>query len=69
MYRATYNMKKLKKIRDILGVIWGISIIVRVVGKLTDLYVMPTWSAYSIMGITFTFIILSLYIHFKEYKK
>ena len=55
-------MKKLKEIRDVLVVIWGISIVVRVVGKVTDLYVMPKWSANMIMGIIFTFAILSAYI-------
>ena len=62
-------MKKLKEIRDVLGVIWGISIVVRVIGKLTDLYVMPKWSGYMIMGIIFAFAILSAYIYFKEKKK
>ncbi len=61
-------MKKLKEIRDVLGVIWGMSIIVRIVGKVTDLYVMPKWSSYVIIGIIFTFIILSIYIYFKEKK-
>ena len=50
-------MKKLKEIRDVLGVIWGISIVVRVIGKVTDLYVMPKWSGYMIMGIIFAFAI------------
>ncbi|MAP99632.1 MAG: hypothetical protein CMC51_02325 [Flavobacteriaceae bacterium] len=62
-------MKKLKEIRDVLGVIWGISIVVRVIGKVTDLYVMPKWSGYMIMGIIFAFAILSAYIYFKEKKK
>ncbi len=62
-------MKKLKEIRDVLAVIWGISIVVRVVGKVTDLYVMPKWSGYMIMGIIFTVAILSAYIFFKEKKK
>tara|TARA_B000000477_G_scaffold110441_1_gene103937 strand:+ start:2159 stop:2347 length:189 start_codon:yes stop_codon:yes gene_type:complete len=61
-------MKKLKEIRDVLGVIWGMSIIARIVGKVTDLYVMPKWSSYVIIGIIFTFIILSIYIYFKEKK-
>ena len=59
-------MKKLKEIRDVLGVIWGISIVVRVIGKVTDLYVMPKWSGYMIMGIIFAFAVLSAYIYFKE---
>ena len=62
-------MKKLKEIRGVLGVIWGISIVVRVVGKVTDLYVMPKWSGDMIMGIIFAFAILSAYIYFKEKKK
>ena len=59
-------MKKLKEIRDVLSVIWGISIVVRVVGKVTDLYVMPKWSGDMIIGIIFTVAILSAYIYFKE---
>ena len=62
-------MKKLKVIRDVLGVIWGTSIVVRIVGKVADLYVMPKWSGYMITGIIFTFAILSAYIYFKEKKK
>jgi len=62
-------MKKIKEIRGVLGVIWGISIVVRVFGKVTDLYVMPKWSGYMIMGIIFAFAILSAYIYFKEKKK
>jgi len=62
-------MKKLKEIRDVLGVIWGISIIARIVAKATDLYVMPKWSGYLITGIIFTVILLSIYIYFKEKKK
>ena len=62
-------MKKLKEIRDVLSVIWGISIVVRVVGKVTDLYVMPKWSGDMIIGIIFTVAILSGYIYFKEKKK
>ena len=59
-------MKKVKEIRGVLGVIWGISIVVRVFGKVTDLYVMPKWSSDMIMGIIFTFAVLSAYIYFKE---
>ena len=66
--KPTHDMKKLKEIRDVLGVIWGMSIIARIVGKVTDLYVMPKWSGYVIIGIIFTFIILSIYIYFKEKK-
>jgi|TARA_B100001094_G_scaffold98542_1_gene94753 hypothetical protein len=62
-------VKKLKEIRDVLSVVWGISIVVRFVGKLTDLYVMPKWSGYVILGIVFTVAILSAYIYFKEKKK
>ena len=62
-------MKKLKDLRDILAVIWGIGIVARIVSKLTNLYVMPKWSGILIAGIILIVIILSLYIHFKEYKK
>jgi Mg2+ and Co2+ transporter CorA len=62
-------LKKLKEIRDVLGVIWGISIVVRIVAKVTDLYVMPKWSGYLIIGIIFTVVVLSLYIYFKQKKK
>ena len=64
--KPTYDMKKLKEIRVVLGVIWGTGFVVRVVGKATDLYVMPKWSSDMIMGIIFAFAVLSAYIYFKE---
>ena len=62
-------MKKLKNLRDILAGIWGISIVARIVSKLSNLYVMPKWSSVLTAGIILIVIMLSLYIHFKEYKK
>lgn len=59
-------MKSLKNFRDVLGGIWGISIIVRIIGKVTNLYVMPKWSLYLIFGAISLYIVLSLYIYFKE---
>lgn len=59
-------MKSLKNFRDVLGGIWGISIIVRVFSKVTNLYVMPKWSGYLIFGAISLYIVLSLYIYFKE---
>ena len=59
-------MNKLKDARDILGAIWIISIVVRIISKVTDLYVMPKWSSDMIMGIIFAFAVLSAYIYFKE---
>ena len=59
-------MKKLKDLRDILAGIWGISIIARIVSKLTNLYVMPKWSGVLIAGIILIVIILSIYIYYKE---
>ena len=66
MIKPTYDMKKLKEIKVVLGVIWGTGFVVRVVGKATDLYVMPKWSSDMIMGIIFAFAVLSAYIYFKE---
>ena len=62
-------MKKLKNLRDILAGIWGISIVARIVSKLSNLYVMPKWSRVLTAGIILIVIMLSLHIHFKEYKK
>ena len=62
------EVKKLKDLRDILAGIWGISIVARIVSKLTNLYVMPIWTGVLTAGIILIVIILSLYIHFKEYK-
>jgi hypothetical protein len=59
-------MKSLKNARDVLGVIWGISIIVRIIGKVTNLYVIPKWSGYLIFGAVSLYIVLSLYIYLKE---
>ena len=66
MIKPTHDMKKLKEIRVVLGVIWGTGFVVRVVGKATNLYVMPKWSSDMIMGIIFAFAVLSAYIYFKE---
>ena len=62
-------MKKLKNLRDILAGFWGISIVARIVSKLSNLYVMPKWSSVLTAGIILIVIMLSLHIHFKEYKK
>jgi len=62
-------MNKLKDTRDVLGAIWIISIVVRIISKVTGLYAMPKWSGYVIVGIIFAFAILSAYIYFKEKKK
>ena len=59
-------MKSLKNARDVLGLIWGISIIVRIISKATNLYVIPKWSGYLIFGAISLYIVLSLYIYFKE---
>lgn len=59
-------MESLKDFRDVLGVIWGISIIVRIISKVTNLYVMPKWSGYLIFGAISLYIVLSLYVYFKE---
>ena len=62
-------MKKLKNLRDILAGFWGISIVARIISKLTNLYVMPKWSGYIIVGIILMVIVLSIYIYFKEKKQ
>ena len=67
--KPTYDMNKLKDARDVLGAIWIISIVVRIISKVTDLYVMPKWSGYMIIAIIFAFAILSAYFYFKEKKK
>ena len=59
-------MKSLKNFRDVLGGIWGISIIVRIISKVTNLYVMPKWSLYLIFWAISLYIVLSLYIYIKE---
>lgn len=59
-------MKKLKTIRDVLGGIWAISIVLRILSKITNLYELPKWSGYVITSTIVLFIILSLSIYFKE---
>lgn len=59
-------MKSLKNVRDVLGGIWGISIILRIISKVTNLYAMPKWSFYLIFGAVSLYIVLSLYIYLKE---
>ena len=61
-----FTMKKLKTIKNILGVLWGVSIVVRIFGKLTGLYEIPKWSGYLIIATIFLYIVLSLYFYFKE---
>ena len=59
-------MKKLKTLRDVLGGIWAISIVLRILSKITNLYELPKWSGYVITSTIVLFIILSLSIYFKE---
>ena len=59
-------MKKLKTIRNVLGGIWAISIVLRILSKITNLYELPKWSGYVITSTIVLFIILSLSIYFKE---
>jgi len=61
-------MKKLKAVKNILGAIWGISIVARIFGKLTNLYEIPKWSGYLIISTIFLYFILSIFIYFKERK-
>ena len=58
--------EKLKSVRNILGGVWAFSIIIRVVGKLTDWYTSPSWFSYIIFATIIIYIILSIYIHFKK---
>ena len=58
--------EKLKSVRNILGGVWAFSIIIRVVGKLTDWYTPPSWFSYIIFATIIIYIILSIYIHFKK---
>ena len=58
--------EKLKSVRNTLGGIWAFSIIIRVVGKITDWYTPPSWFGYIIFATITIYIILSIYIHFKK---
>ena len=40
-------MKNLKDIRDVLGAIWIISIVARIISKVTDIYEMPQSVSYT----------------------
>tara|TARA_B110000003_G_scaffold46810_1_gene45184 strand:- start:393 stop:632 length:240 start_codon:yes stop_codon:yes gene_type:complete len=59
-------MKSLKKIRDILSVVWGISIVARIVSKTTNLFEIPKWSGVAILINIFLVILLSVFIYFKK---
>ena len=37
------DLEKLRSVRDILGGVWAFSIIIRVVGKVTNWYNLPSW--------------------------
>ena len=63
-------MRKLKAIRDILLGIWSVSTLIRLVGKLSDLYEIPMWIIYLTIASFILWTSLSLTMYFiKKMKK
>ena len=59
-------MKKLKIIRDIFTVIWGISLVARIISKTTNLFEIPKGVGYIIFISVLISIGLSIFIYIKE---
>lgn len=59
-------MKKLKIIRDIFTVIWGISLVARIISKTTNLFEIPKGIGYIIFISVLISIGLSIFIYIKE---
>ncbi|MFL2621422.1 MAG: hypothetical protein ACJ0P3_02425 [Flavobacteriaceae bacterium] len=61
-------INKIKSTRDYLSVVWGISIVYRIFGKVTGLYEVPKWLGSIIFVLIITVILLSAAIYFIERK-
>ena len=63
-------MRKLEAIKDILLGIWSVSYLIRLVGKLSNLYEIPKWSIYLTLVSLIFWTTLSLTMYFiKKMKK
>jgi hypothetical protein len=59
-------MHKLKSIRDYVGVIWALSLLFRIIGKITGIYEIPDWFKFFVFVTIATIIILSGIIYFNK---
>ena len=60
------DLEKLRSVIDILGGVWAFSIIIRVVGKVTNWYNLPSWFFYIIITTILIYVTTSIYIYFKK---
>jgi len=56
-------IKKIKAIRDYLSIFWGISLVYRIIGKVTGLYEVPKWLGAIISAVIGTVLLLSVLIY------
>ena len=61
-------VKKIKSTRDYLSVFWGISLVYRIIGKVTGLYEVPKWLGAIIFALIATVLLLSVIIYFLKKK-
>jgi hypothetical protein len=59
-------MHKLKSIRDYVGAIWALSLLFRIIGKITGIYEIPDWFKFFVFVTIATIIILSVIIYFNK---
>jgi hypothetical protein len=59
-------MHKLKSIRDYVGAIWALSLLFRIIGKITGIYEIPDWFKFFVFVTIATIIILSGIIYFNK---
>ena len=59
-------MDQLKLIRDYLGVIWGLSLLFRIVGKITGIYEIPDWFKFFVFATIAVIVVLSVIIYFNK---
>ena len=59
-------MDILKSIRDYLGVIWALSLLFRIIGKITGVYEIPDWFKFFVFATIAIIIVLSVIIYFNK---
>ena len=65
-FRYIYFVAKLKLIRDYLGVIWALSLLFRIIGKITGIYEIPDWFKFFVFATIAIIIVLSVFIYFNK---
>ena len=66
IFRYIYLVDKLKSIRDYLGVLWALSLLFRIIGKITGIYEIPDWFKFFVFATIAIIIVLSVIIYFNK---